>query len=287
MKAAKLPALLLAALLLAAGALTGAGEAIPPEAYVPRDTHVRLDLDGDGEQETVYWETVREDEYSEKCMLTVTLGDGTVLTYAPDFEYALGVYAADMDADGGAELLISGDEASDDYVTVCLRLFRGRLEPLMFADCSRGTENRGYDRWGYGMVTAIEGSSVTLTGSQDVLGTWFASRTFALSDAGVFEFADSGKWVRDPVSLDGEAWEYAGLTAKRDLPCTAEDGSYAVLPAGTRLMILASDKETADFVTESGLRGTLDIERDWDRGWGYRVDGVPEEDAFIYIPYAD
>ena len=290
MKFRKLIALLTALILLCTAAQAEAKEdpeRIPQQTVIPENIVIPLDLDGDGLEEKVSWKQIWADEYTQKCVVTVITNENAILTYTPEFEYTVGVYASDLDGDGRTEFLISGDLASSDYITVCLHLFNGRLEPALFADCSRTNYNRGYDKWGYGMVTAIDGNRVTLSGSQDILGTWFGERTFTLADTGLFEFADDGRWIRDPSESLGDMWEYASLTLAQALGCTMPNGTSAILPAGTRLMIIASDKQTAEFITDKGMHGTLNIYPDEARGWGYCVDSKPEEEVFVYVPYYD
>ena len=290
MIARKLMALLLAAIILCAAASaeenTGAKPVLQP-TMIPENTFVDLDLDGDGVTEKVYWKDMPVDEYSVRCVVIVATSSGSMLTFEPEYEYTTCAYAADLDGDSRAEFLISGDQASSDYITYCLHLFNGRIEPAMFADCSRVNYNRGYDKHGYGEISAIEGNTLTLSGSQDILGTWFGKRTFTLADTGVFEFADDGKWVREETEMDSELWEYLGLVTIVKVRYTAPDGSPAELPAGTRLMVTASDKQTADFVTDKGIRGTLEISPDDLSGWGFYVDWKPESQVFAYVPYAD
>ena len=284
-------ALLLAALLLCAAALAeGAesGERIPPEMVIPENTVVELDLDGDGTMEKVSWEEAPTDaEYYVEQVVYATLADGTVLTYASNCEIITGVYGTDLDGDGRAELLLSGDQVSDDYITVCLHLFNGRLEPSMFADCQRANENSGYDKFGYGRITAIEGNRLTLSGSQDILGTWFGERVFTLADTGIFEFADDGTWVRESFEWNGEDDAYWIMTTIKDLSYTTPEGETATLPAGTKLVIMASDKKTAQFVTDGGVEGSLMLDPYYDRGYGFYVNGEPEDTFFERIPYAD
>jgi len=261
---------------------------------IPKQAEADLDLDGDGTPERVSWTVTHPDEYDDLFRLTVTMADGTQAAFAPDYYiYIHGVYAADLDGDGRTELLICGDEASDDYVTYSLRLVNGRLEPMLFADAYRGENHGGYYKDGYGIVTAIDGNRVTLCGSQDVLGTWFAERVYTLADTGLYEFADDGEWVRDMEGIDLEdpglwANDYPTLTVTRALPCTDAGGNAAQLPEGTQLLITGSDKQSyARFVTRDGMTGTLDIYPDYDRGWGMLVNGENEESWFRMIPYAD
>lgn len=283
--------MLLAALLLCVPALAEDGpEGIPQEAVVPEGQAFEADLDGDGAMDSVRW-TMEEDEETYEYLFTLeaTLADGTALALEPEITmYVEGVYAADLDGDGAEELLLSGDEASDDYITYCLRAINGRLVPAMFADGARGDRNGGYYKCGYGYVSAIDGNRVALCGSQDMLGTWFATRVYALSDVGVFEFADEGKWVRDAAEVDEDTWEYASLTTIAPLPYTTAEGRQAELPVGTKLIIVATDKQyTADFITRDGVEGTLSVMPDEEKGWGMLIDGKSEDEYFDYVPYAD
>ena len=85
-------------------------------------------------------------------------------------------------------------------------------------------------------------------------------------------------------------WEdnYGVLTTTTPLDYTAVDGSAAQLPEGTRLMIVASDKQSyARFITPEGIIGTLTIAPNKDKGWGMTVNGIDENSCFEYIPYAD
>ena len=61
-----------------------------------------------------------------------------------------------------------------------------------------------------------------------------------------------------------------------------------MLEPGEKIIIYATDKESyAKFSTRDGLTGTLVISRDYDRGWGCLVDGIPEDQCFESLPYAD
>lgn len=197
-----------------------------------------------------------------------------------------------MDGDGVVEILLTGDVASDDYYTTCLHFEDGALVPVPFADGNRGDNGSDYLAEGYGMVMDISGNTLSLSGSQDVLGTWFATRIYALVD-GRFDFADNGEWVRDlgdANTNDPGFWEdnYGVLTTTAPLDYTAEDGSAAQLPEGARLMIMASDKQSAArFITPEGITGTLAIAPNKEKGWGMMVNGVNEDTCFEYIPYAD
>ena len=259
------------------------------EGQLAQGETLQIDLDGDGVAEAVRW-TMTPTEYGDDCLtLTVQPKEGKALVYATDIVWRPEAFALDLDGDGAVELLLSGDVMSDDYYTACVRYDGSALYEVLFPDSNRGDSGSGYFRQGYGRVIAIEDGRLTLSGSQDVLGTWFATRQVRLSPYDRFEFDDDGLWTRDMVDLDdAELWEYAALTAKIELTYTAPDGSEATLPAGEKLLVIASDKqETAHFTTPDGVFGALSIFPDYDRGWGWMVNGVGEADCFEYVPYAD
>lgn len=264
---------LLAALLL----LTGAALA----------EDIETDLDNDGIPERVHWEMEAEDEDWEYLVVTVT-GEGGEVRYESPIIGSEAVYVEDLDGDGRMELLLTGDVASDDYYTWCLRWEDNQLIELLFPDVDRGENTVGYFTAGYGRIEEINGA-LTLSGSQDALGTWFASRQVALTPYYRFEIADDGLWTRDPGDFTADTWQYAALTTAMPLEYLAEDGvTMDVLPTGARLIPFATDKQSVVwFITEDGVTGAFTVGPDYERGWGMLVDGVPEEQAFESLPYAD
>ncbi len=283
----KLIAILLAAMLLVAAAQA---EAALPDA-LERDAEAAVDLDGDGAEERVSWTMAEaEDGYDPVLTVTVTPESGAPAVFPTEILWGEAVYLTDLDGDGQTEILLTGDVMSDDYITCCLRWTGGGLAPLLFPDGGRGENTEdSYRTYGYGAISAINGGRLTLSGSQDVLGTWFAARDYALTPLCRFEFADDGLWVRAGDYSGGDAWEYAALTLKAALPYADLDGRPAgVLRPGEKIMITASDKRTfVRFVTRDGAAGTLAVSADYERGWGWLVNGVHEDDLFENVPYAD
>ncbi len=283
----KLIAILLAAMLLTAAAQA---EAALPGA-LERDAEATVDLDGDGTEERVSWTMAEaEGEFDPVLTVTVTPERGAPAVCPTEILWGEAVYLVDLDGDGQTEILLTGDVMSDDYITCCLRWMGGGLVPLLFPDAGRGENADGsYLTCGYGAITGMDGGRLTLAGSQDVLGTWFAARDYALTPLCRFEFADDGLWVRAGDFSGDDAWEYAALTLKSALPYADLDGRPAgVLSPGEKIMITASDKRTfARFVTRDGTAGTLTVSADVERGWGWLVNGVHEDDLFEAVPYAD
>lgn len=280
--------LLLLSLCLLLSALPVLAEANGP-AQLSEGEVLAVDLDGDGVAESLRWDMV-PGEYDENLTLTVANPGGAEISYATDIIWGSAVTVLDLDGDGLTEILVSGDVMSDDYSTWCLRLTEGAFYEVLFPDGSRGDNTDGYYKQGYGRVIAAGDGRVTLSGSQDILGTWFGTRTLALTPYDRFEFDDAGLWMRDLEGLDSEAlWEYGALTVAAPLSYADLWGNPAgTLEPGEKILIYASDKrEVACFATRDGLNGALSISPDYERGWGWLVDGIPEEDCFEYVPYAD
>lgn len=249
---------------------------------------VAVDLDGDGAGESISWAYAPGD-YDEVVTLTVTAADGASCEYATEIVWNEVVDIVDLDGDGQWEILVSGDVMSDDYCAWCLRWDGDALYEVLFPDSGRVSATDGYYLTGYGQITAISGNAVTLSGSQDVLGTWFGARTFELGPHDRFEFCDDGLWVRDIEEIDDGLWEYGALTVAAPLEYADLDGNPAgTLQPGDKILIVASDKQDmAQFITPDGTEGVLAISPNYEKGWGLLVDGVSEDECFEYVPYAD
>lgn len=252
-----------------------------------QDAATELDLDGDGAAETVTWHVDTNEYEDQSVALEIADAAGKTAVWNSGMLRPIGVYASDLDSDGRIELFVTGDEMSDDYVTFCLRYADGALTQLSFPDVNRGENTQQPHDYGYGMITQFGDNRLTLEGSQDVLGTYFATRTFALS-GDAFTLNDDGLWHFPRDFSNPEMWEYAALTVKQSLNATLSDGTEAVLNPGEKLAIIASDKTSiAYFRTQDGRTGSLAIAPDAERGWGMKVNGVSEDELFEYVPYAD
>ena len=280
----------LTALILLAGLVPALAEELPEDCIDLAEGHIAsVDLDGDGVPEDVSW-AMTPGEYDDMLALTVDPGD-YARTYWTDIIYNGQVYIKDLDDDGIPEILMTGDVASDDYYTWCLRYMDGRLTEVLFPDSNRGENTNGYFPQGYGLITRLTDYYIELSGSQDVLGTWMASRRISLERSGHFEFCDNYVWERawDPYSDEDNLWEYAALTVRSPVAYTGDHGcADGILEPGDQLLVYATDKQSeALFYTPDDITGILSISPDYERGWGWLVNGVPEEDCFEYIPYAD
>lgn len=277
-------AFVLAMMMLCGAAL--AGEIDEGVRELVLDEKMEIDLDGDGASEGLTIQMVgAEDETF--LHLVVEGSDGSVNAYSCELWYYMGGFVLDMNGDGAMEILISGDIMSDDYFTWCLNYdTETGMKALQFADANRGDNTDDYFEYGYGAITDIAENRVSLAGTQDMLGTWMAERTFTLRD-GQFELEDGGVWRMLDLTADPEVWEYMCLVLAQDMDVLFEDGSEGRLAAGEKLLITETDKLSyAGFVTEDGRRGTIALEENTEE-WGHLINGVSEEEMFEYLPYYD
>jgi len=87
---------------------------------------------------------------------------------------------------------------------------------------------------------------------------------------------------------EDDDWTWKQLTLSRPLSVSLEGGETAVLEEGTKLRITASDCRTvAHFMTQDGRKGVLPIAVNEEKGWGFVVEGIDEEDLFESVPYSD
>ena len=280
--------LTLALLAVPAALAKGHGELSGGTNLTPNEP-LSVDLDGDGTEETVFYQ-ISSDNYVGRPRMTVTDSDGKSCVWDAENGYEAGSWIADLNGDDVQELFVWGDVASSDYYTTCLNYVNGRLRPLLFADIERGENGKGYFKEGYGCPCGAnpEQGTVTLCGSQDVLGTWFGARKLKLSEDGLFEIADDGWWTRHDIPEGDEAWdEWWPKTLLKDVDCLI-DGREGMLKAGERIIITGSDKRSqASFITEDGRTGILRIEENLNGGWGWKVNDIPEEEVFDFLGYAD
>lgn len=251
------------------------------------DEATYVDLDGDGADEVVVASMQINDEEEENLCVRVE-ADEQVYDYFSYIMYSGAAFVVDLDGDGSMEILLTGDEASADYFTWCLKFSREEgLKPIEFADANRGENTGAYFESGYGRISVIDGNTLELVGSQDALGTWMCSRRFALRD-GRFELDDDGVWRVTEDLTDPENWEYRCLTTTQPLPVTLEDGSASTLPAGTSFLVTETDKQSfVGYQTRDGARGRIAVAPNTEDGWGFLIDGKNEYEYFEYVPYAD
>ena len=126
-----------------------------------------------------------------------------------------------------------------------------------------------------------------LTRRVDALGTYDAYRKFHVGESGM-PVAENDVYTK--VNVCDSKEDEAALVSTRELPVTMmeADGSEKEekLPVGTKYYVRATDLENfVDMELSDGRRCRLTVKKS-DKGWGFEIDGVYEEDCFEFIPYA-
>lgn len=179
--------------------------------------------------------------------------------------------------DGYTELYVTGDKASDDYVTFIYRVHNGEVKKAFIT----GTVQNVYGNGGISVETTI-----------DILGTHDATCDFMLStgDSGDdFAFARSSDYTVVYQNFS-EAWDYFALKLSRDgLKLTMGDGSAAEGRKGEKFLIMGTDMQSyADLMAEDGTTSKINIQASEDE-YDYltwKIDGVPESEWFEELAYA-
>ena len=179
--------------------------------------------------------------------------------------------------DGYTELYVTGDAASDDYVTFVSRVHNGELKKAFIT----GTVQSVYGNGGVSVETTI-----------DILGTHGATCDFMLStgDSGDdFAFVRSSDYTVVYQNFS-EAWDYSALKLSRDgLKLKLGDGSTAEGKKGEKFLIMGTDMQSyADLMAEDGTTSKITIQASEDE-YDYltwKIDGVPESEWFEELAYA-
>ena len=179
--------------------------------------------------------------------------------------------------DGYTELYVTGDAASDDYVTFVYRVHNGELKKAFIT----GTVQGVYGNGGVSVETTI-----------DILGTHGATCDFMLStgDSGDdFAFVRSSDYTVVYQNFS-EAWDYSALKLSRDgLKLKLGDGSTAEGKKGEKFLIMGTDMQSyADLMAEDGTTSKITIQASEDE-YDYltwKIDGVPESEWFEELAYA-
>jgi len=274
----------LISLILMLAMLCCAAQAVPAEGAHMLDLNAQneIDMDGDGAPETIRLELEGSDG-EEYIALYLFGADGSFYSYDLFALYLLDAWCADLNGDGLLELMVECDFYSDDYAAFCFNYTEDAgMTVLPFTGLDRTEITDAYTDAGYGKITAVNGNRITLTGSQDVLGTWMASREFDLID-GRFELVE-GMFMIDIAQSD---WTDRPLILKQDID--VGEGNQAIpLKKGDLILPVASDlKSFVLMTTESGRTFQFDIQLNEEYGWGWIVNGINEDDLFEYVPYAD
>lgn len=227
---------------------------------VPRNKKVQF-VQKSGETVEVGFENRMPSEYTSEMFLIL---DGQELSLGENI-WVNEAYLLRR-ADGRTFLVYDFDWASDDFETVVCEVTEGTVNDTDRIWASIGKNSVGLYRLG-------------LAFSIQVLGSYSSSMEYQLTIDGKLEPTEEryeiGRW--------GES---EGLLLTKDLPVEV-DGAQTVVPAGSRISIVATDNEgIAWFETLDGsMEGMIRYERREDDYQLY-IDGVSEYEYFFYLPYA-
>lgn len=231
----------------------------------------RYDLDNDGAMEMVDVRSYSADHMGSTALsVVVTESDGSEYTANTNALWDQALWLADGDGDGRAEIYFSGDIASQDYTLHGWHYDGTGLKLINFRDTGNVTNLL------LGQIVSVDGSrQFTVASTRYVLGTYPATRVFAIGTDGVFAPAEGSAWSFDR----NEFW----LTLRCDL--TAErDGERIVLPAESHILLTGTDGESwVEFLLEDYSTARMPISKGQS---GWRVSGVEEAEAFVALPYA-
>ncbi len=224
------------------------------------------DLSGSGQKESVTF--TQQTGITPMAKLRVTQA-GTVYEANMTLLNAR-CWIADLDGDNVAELYVSGDTVSGGALTYGWQLGETGLESIPIADEIR-TQDADGSVCVAGRIEQIdEDGIVYMTDSAELPGGTYTVHAMFYGVGGEFAALD-GYWTLE----GGEE-----LTLRTALNVTLRDGTQLTLPAGTKLRLTGSDRETmADFETESGVQGTLELEKQ--RGYdGWYINGKKDAELF-------
>lgn len=238
-------------------------------------TPYETDLDGDGVAETV---AVLDVDYeTEGSYMGIEVKKGQErCRKVTDIIGPARLFLDDVDGDGLPELIFSGDECSDDYITYCWKYTGGKLVPIPFETG---------EVLGGGVAGAHEGVLDTFT-TVNALGTYTGYMQIRC-EGGVLVNTEEDWLIARPEYYVPE------LTVKQDIYVLVNGGDEgdfgeeALLEAGTRIYLERTDgKSYVTFRTDGDMAGTILLEED---DWGSYtfVNGMPEEEVFEGIEYAD
>ncbi len=232
-------------------------------AKVPTNTGVALTINGT--------ETTLINEapiYSANdTIYSITFGDNCF--YSTSDFLVKDVYLM-RDTSGNSFVIFAVDESSADYITYLCKCTNGQFE----------TTDSVVDA----NIVTVNTDSLTLSVRKDVLGTYYPTATYTISDSYTLTLAS------DLYTVTLDSSNYTLLTTIAELPVTI-DGADTTLPIGSTLRIAAISDKTIHFVLTDDTTGSIayDISDSEDETYGELIlaNANPDYYYFEYLPYAD
>ena len=236
------------------------------------------DIDGNGRKNSI--QLLRLTDESGNLSYAVRIVCGNVFYDAENgVSFQPRLWMADLDGDDRAEVYLSGDFASDDYVTQGWKLGRNELEPVLFCGDIRTGDFERANASINGEIVSIANQALTLKTCTHRLGSHYVTQSYTAERDGTLSPAPAQDWV----CTDGQL-----LTVKKALPAFS-GGKSVTLAAGTKLTVTAMDAtDRVYFRTDSGMQGWIQLEENTDENdWCvWRIDGEKDENYFENLIYA-
>lgn len=229
---------------------------------------ITFDIDFDGEEETISYSVDKENGTT-----TIFMDDQPlVFTESCILEKIIFI---DLDPETPwANMLVTIDWASDDYVTTEVHPENGTLV--------KGVEREYITLDEDGTLISFERTDLlgTKDGWRHVIGEQLEAKS---------EWLACDPLTKNDLTVDREWSIELGklLHATRDIECTI-DGAPAVIPTGSYVYMLRFNeaRTLVEVQIEGGSTAMLSIGRIPDE-WTYLIAGVPQDDCFDNIFYAD
>lgn len=227
-----------------------------------KETPLAFDLDGDGVDEQI-----RPDGDNGMTIETEAGYDPVSFPcYDPKW-----VWFVDIDENGVVEILVSSDEASDDYYTECLHYAGGRLDKVPFS----------VNEWGgdgaLGLARRIDSGVLTLYGIHETVGTYESYRDFKLVEGDHFEPANKGIYTFKYHKPEREIFDQLGVTVLVEIPFEGISGTRDGSLAPDDLIILTGTDCNSRlwFKARDGRCGIIALSMSPDK-WGDMVLSIGE-----------
>lgn len=245
------------------------------------DVAAKVDIDGDGENDTVLVKVGKEAPDGNKLSVSITLAAKPDAPYEFDAGEGHSLFAAavDMDtSDKHIEVLLCYDMCDGDPITYVFRLKDDGSDFDVFTD----EIDLGLGAWSFNGVdedyiySAEDGIPFSIR--TEILGTYFVFNHFTVTKDGIEYLSDEFTY--------GFAYT---MKLVKELTVTLENGKTVTVPVGAKITPYSTDRATFVKVKlEDGSIGRVEVTfGDPDYHFPVLLNGVQQDEYFDMIPYAD
>ena len=240
-----------------------------------------VDIDGDGENDTVLVNVGKEAPDGNKLSVSITLAAKPDAPYVFDAGEGHSLFAAAVDtdtADKHIEVILCYDMCDGDPITYVFRLKDDGSDFDVFTrEIDVGMGSWWYNGVGEDYIYRAE-DGLPFSIRTEILGTYFVFNHFTVTKDGIEFLSDEFTYAY--------AW---GMKLVKELTVTLENGKTVTLPSGATITPYSTDRETFVKVKlEDGSIGRIEVTfGDPDYHFPVFLNGVQQDEYFEQIPYAD